>query len=45
MFKMNLDKDFSSIKKEFKSTSREDAVNALEYIVIQQLAQIKEHIE
>ena len=29
LFKMNLDKDFSSIKKIFKSTEREDAVSAL----------------
>ena len=45
LFKMNLEKDFGSIKKQFRSDSREDAIAALEYIVTHQLIGIKERIE
>lgn len=45
LFKMNLDKDFSQLKKSFKSTSREDVISALEYIITQRLIGIKERMD
>ena len=45
LFKMDLEKDFGGIKKQFRSDSREDAIAALEYIVTQQLIGIKGRIE
>ena len=45
LFKVDLDKDFSGIRREFSSSSREDAINALEFIVTQKLKSVKKAIE
>jgi hypothetical protein len=45
LFKLNLDKDFAQLRRTFSSSSREDAIAALEYAVVQQLRGVKERIE
>ena len=44
LFKVDLEKDFSGIRKEFKSSCKEDAINAMEYIVTQKLKAVKKSI-
>jgi hypothetical protein len=42
---MNLEKDFGSIKRKIRSSSVEDVINALEYVVTNDLKVIKERME